>query len=345
MSPFLNPQTDPARFKPAITDLPKLERGILNGDVSAIGRAITLVESKKKEDQGLASQLISRILPHTGKGLRLGISGVPGVGKSTFIEAFGQFLIEKHGLKVAVLAVDPSSGRTGGSILGDKTRMEALSRNPKAFIRPSPSAGTLGGVAGKTRQAMLLCDAAGYDVIIIETVGVGQSEVAVKSMVDCFLLLLLPGAGDELQGIKRGIMEMADLIAINKSDGDQVAKAKRAAADVRRALHLYPELESGWTVPVTPCSAIESLGIDTLWQQIQSFKHHMVTKGLFETNRNAQLTRWFDESLQEAVMNHFFENQAVIANIGQIQGEILKQKMDPQSAVQELIKLWRKPTQ
>jgi LAO/AO transport system kinase len=340
MSSFLNPHTDPARFKRQKLDLDALKSGILEGDITALSRAITLAESKKEQDQIQSAALLTKLAPHTGKALRLGISGIPGVGKSTFIEAFGNYLIQEQQCKVAVLAIDPSSGRTGGSILGDKTRMESLARDERAYIRPSPAAGTLGGVAAKTRQALMLCDAAGYDVVIVETVGVGQSEIAVKSMVDCFLLLLLPGAGDELQGIKRGIMEMADIIAINKADGDNAQAAKRAAGDVKRALHLYPELETGWTIPVTPCSAIEKQGIDLLWSQIVQFKQHMTLKGHFEQNRQSQRVQWFEEILMETVLSDFKSHPAIAKALPELQDAILNNQLDPLAVVQRLMGLW-----
>lgn len=311
---------------------------LCDGDIAALGQAITIVESKLLADQMVAQELISLALPNSGKALRLGISGVPGVGKSTFIEAFGKFLTHQHHKKIAVLAIDPSSQKTGGSILGDKTRMELLSQNPNAFIRPSPSAGNLGGVAEKTRQSMLLCEAAGFDFIIIETVGVGQSETVVKSMVDAFLLLLLPGAGDELQGIKRGIMEMADVIAINKADGDFEKKAKIAAAEVRRALHLFPDLYNGWTVPVVPCSALHGNGVEDLWQKLVAFETHLRSQGLFEKNRKMQMQEWFHQLLRTEMLDFLLRDPQLSKKLAQIQDEISNGTIDPSTAVQFFMK-------
>ena len=279
--------------------------GILKGDVGLLSRAITLIESKNPQHQKLSQAIIAGCLPHSGKALRIGISGVPGAGKSTFIESFGTFLIEKHNQKVAVLAIDPSSNKTGGSILGDKTRMERLSQNAMAFIRPSPSAGSLGGVARKTRESIILCEAAGYGTLLIETVGVGQSEVAVKNMVDFFALLLISGAGDELQGIKRGIMEMADGIWINKADGENVRKAKLAAADVKRALHLYPADPRGWTIPVGTCSALMEEGLSDLYNSINEYAAQMKHSGWWDENRQNQNLNWLEDTWQEKLLTSF----------------------------------------
>ncbi|MEY2629725.1 MAG: GTPase ArgK, partial [Bacteroidota bacterium] len=262
----------------------ELVNGILAGDISALSRAITLVESTNPSHLAKANDIISACLPHANQSVRIGITGVPGVGKSTFIEAFGKYLTGL-GKKVAVLAVDPSSSISHGSILGDKTRMEELVKDPNAFIRPSASGETLGGVARKTRETIILCEAAGFDTIIIETVGVGQSETAVHSMVDFFLLLKIAGAGDELQGIKRGIMEMADAIVINKADGDNIAKAKLAKTEFNRALHLFPAKRSGWVPKVTTCSAYEKTGIDEVWQLISSYFELVKANHYFEEKR------------------------------------------------------------
>lgn len=279
----------------------------MSGDRTALSQAITCVESTRPEDIQIADDIIQRCIPDSGKSIRIGITGVPGVGKSTFIERFGLEWIEK-GCKVAVLAVDPSSARTGGSILGDKTRMNQLSQHDNAFIRPSPSAGSLGGVARKTRESMILCEAAGYDIILVETVGVGQSETSVKRMVDLFALLLLPGAGDELQGIKRGIMEMADIILLNKADSGQERKAELAAAEVRRALKLYPEDSRGWTIPVQPVSATEGTNIPEAVEEIEKFKRHMETKGYWDSNRSQQALWWFDDTIGEWLYAHWMSN-------------------------------------
>jgi LAO/AO transport system kinase len=266
--------------------------GIAAGSTVILGRAITLVESQLDSDQQQASQLLQSLLPLTGKSTRIAISGVPGVGKSTFIDAFGT-LLTSQGHKVAVLAVDPTSVKTHGSILGDKTRMDELSKDPNAFVRPTATSGHLGGVAGKTRETILLCEAAGYDIIIVETVGVGQSEVAVRSMVDFVLLLMLGGAGDELQGIKKGILEIADGIAINKADGDNIANAKKAQAELTHALHLV----SSSVTKVITCSAITKVGLDEIWNMIAAF----MKQGSWLENRNAQQMMWLKESLNELI--------------------------------------------
>ncbi len=315
-------------------------QGILSGDISILSRAITLIESTKTEHQKLAEQVINACMPHAGNALRIGITGIPGVGKSTFIESFGVNLIQNHHKKVAVLAIDPSSELNKGSILGDKTRMEKLSQQPEAFIRPSPSAGSLGGVARKTRETAILCEAAGFNCIIIETVGVGQSETAVKSMVDFFLLLHLPGAGDELQGIKRGIMEMADGIAINKADGENMARATVAMQDVKRALNLYPQQESGWHVPVLACSALHNAGIPEIWETIERFERHMKLKGFFEINRANQATYWLKETITEALMQQFNAVPAVKMRYQELETEIKNHKVSPFTAARELIELF-----
>ncbi|MCH8555742.1 MAG: methylmalonyl Co-A mutase-associated GTPase MeaB [Schleiferiaceae bacterium] len=338
MGSFLNPNLQPEQFRKQEISLDELERQILSRNITALSQAITLIESARKEDREKAATFVSRILPHTGNSIRIGISGIPGVGKSTFIEAFGMFLIEKLGRKVAILAVDPSSQRTGGSILGDKTRMERLAQLDEAYIRPSPSAGSLGGVANKTRQSILLCEAAGFDTILVETVGVGQSETAVKSMTDAFLLLLLPGAGDELQGIKRGIMEMADIIAINKADGDNLRAAKTAAGEVKRALHLYPTQESGWHVPVETCSALSQIGIDTLWERLSSFENHMKIKGYFENNRSLQFRLWFEEELREGILRSTMERADFQKEYQNEKQLIAAQQKNPVEAVLALLK-------
>ena len=268
--------------------------GIVRGDRVMLAKAITVIESTRAEDRVLAGTIVSGIMPRTGGAIRIGITGVPGVGKSSFIEVLGTHIINT-GKRIAVLTIDPSSQRTAGSILGDKTRMEELSRNPGAFIRPSASGSTLGGVAGKTREAMLLCEAAGYDVIIIETVGVGQSEVAVKNMVDFFLLLMLAGAGDELQGIKKGIMEMADAVVITKADGDNVTHAHHAMAEYQQALHLFPATPSGWTPQVLSASAHTQTGIDQVWQTVLTFNRHITDNGFITTNRSQQNISWMHE--------------------------------------------------
>jgi LAO/AO transport system kinase len=295
--------------------------GILAKDISFLSRAITLAESSKEEHQQIAKQIIESILPHTGKSVRVGITGVPGVGKSTFIETFGQLLVQKNH-SVAVLAVDPSSTLSKGSILGDKTRMEKLSVQKNVFIRPSPSGGSLGGVTLKTRESILLCEAAGFDYILIETVGVGQSETEVHQLTDFFLLLMLAGAGDELQGIKRGIMEMADGIAITKADGTNIDKAKSARAEYANAIHLFPPTESGWIPEVKVCSATENKGVNEIYEMIEKFVRHTKTKNFFEKKRQHQNLSWFDSLVMEKTRAHFFSNPNFLTRYNQAKNKI-----------------------
>jgi len=311
--------------------------GIAAGNRMLLGKAITLCESTLPTHRKLAADVLKLCLPLAGKSIRVGITGVPGVGKSTFIESLGTYLTGM-GHKVAVLAVDPSSTRTGGSILGDKTRMEALSANANAFIRPSPSSGNLGGVAARTRECIILCEAAGYDIILIETVGVGQSETEVKSMADFFLLLMLAGAGDELQGIKRGIMEMADGVAINKADGDNLGKAKIARADFARALHLFPPDDAGWTPQVEVCSAIEHNGIDAVWNMVTNHKQMLVSKGLFEHRRKQQLINWFEKLLADSLLTAFKSDTSINKKLPKIKEAILSGSLLPAEATNALIK-------
>ena len=268
-----------------------LAEQILKGNRTALGQGITLLESTLPEHEKQAQELLTKCLPHSGKSIRVGITGVPGVGKSTFIEVFGK-LLTSQGKKVAVLAIDPTSEQTQGSILGDKSRMHELSTNENAFIRPSPSSGTLGGVTNKTRESVILCEAGGYDVILVETVGVGQSETTVSNLADFFLLLMLAGAGDELQGIKRGIMELADGLIINKADGDNIINAKNAALAYKRALHLFPTMENGWTPKVSVCSAIKNTGIDKVWDTITTYDSQMSASGWKNVNREKQNIYW-----------------------------------------------------
>jgi len=290
-------------------ELQALEGGVLRGDRRSLAKAITLVESSRADHRDEAQRLLERLLPSTGKATRVGITGVPGVGKSTFIEAFGLYLVS-GGHRVAVLAVDPSSSLSGGSILGDKTRMPALAASEQAFIRPSPSRGSLGGVAARTREASLLCEAAGYDVVLVETVGVGQSEYLVASMVDFFLVLMLPGAGDELQGIKRGILELADALAINKSDGDNVARASRARAEYQAAFHV---MRSGgsWDPPVVTISAAESRGMDEVWKIIGHHRERLTESGDLARKRGDQRQRWFWSLLEEGLKDRFLHRPEV----------------------------------
>lgn len=317
-------------------DATELVQGILSGNISDLSRAITLVESTNIEHLAKANEIINSCLPHSNKSIRIGITGVPGVGKSTFIEAFGKYLTS-IGKKVAVLAVDPSSSISHGSILGDKTRMEELVKDENAFIRPSASGETLGGVARKTRETIILCEAAGFDTIIIETVGVGQSETAVHSMVDFFLLLKISGAGDELQGIKRGIMEMADSIVINKADGDNIAKAKLAKTEFNRALHLFPAKNSGWIPKVTTCSAFEKTGIDNVWNVISEYLELVKDNDYFEEKRQNQNQFWMMETINEQLKNHFYNHPEIIALLEQNKLDVASNKKTPFSAALELL--------
>ena len=310
-------------------------KGILNGDRTILSRAITMIESENPTHIAMAQDIIERCLPHSGNSLRIGITGVPGVGKSTFIESFGGMLTAQ-GHKLAVLAIDPSSERTKGSILGDKTRMETLSVDPNAFIRPSPSGSALGGVARKTRESIILCEAAGFDTIIVETVGVGQSETVVKSMVDFFLLLMLAGAGDELQGIKRGIMEMADALVINKADGDNLPKAKGAASQYRAALKLFPKSDNGWDVPVEVCSARECFALDKVWQIIQDFVTLTKGNGSFDRTRNEQLINIFYHWIEYTLHNRFYNNEATQARIDELIPKIQSKQISPYMAAAKL---------
>lgn len=295
------------RAKLSVEDLVK---GIRKGNISTLSRAITLIESKNPDHLDKANQVIKQCLPFANKSIRIGITGVPGVGKSTFIESFGK-LLTKQGKKIAILAVDPSSSLTKGSILGDKTRMEELVKDPNAFIRPSPSGESLGGVARKTRETIILCEAAGFDTIIIETVGVGQSETAVHSMVDFFLLLKLAGAGDELQGIKRGIIEMADAIAINKAEGDNLNRAKLAKVDFERALHYYPEKESNWQPKVMLCSALHNEGINKIWKLILEYIELTTKNEYLQIKRNKQNKFWMLQTIEEQLKNEFFNHPKI----------------------------------
>ena len=315
--------------------------GLAEGNISILGRVITLVESTRLDHQKLAQTILEQCMSTTGKSVRIGITGVPGVGKSTFIESFGKHLTSLD-KKVAVLAIDPSSEQGRGSILGDKTRMEALCIDPLAFIRPSPNAGSLGGVARKTRESILLCEAAGYDVIIVETVGVGQSETAVHSMVDFFLLLMLAGAGDELQGIKRGIMEMADALCITKADGDNINKSKSAVGDYKRAMHLFPAKTNNWIPKVLTCSAYENTGIEEIWNAIDSFVNHCVNNITFEENRKKQAQFWLHESIQEQLANYFYQKPEVKKLVAQLEKEVGEGKLSPFIAANQLIDLFKK---
>lgn len=315
--------------------------GILKGDITLLSKAVTLVESANSKHQKLAQEIIAQCLPHSGKSIRVGITGVPGVGKSTFIEALGSYITSKGG-KLAVLAIDPSSERTKGSILGDKTRMEDLSGDKNAYIRPSPSAGSLGGVARKTREIIILCEAAGFDHIFIETVGVGQSETAVHSMTDFFLLLMLAGAGDELQGIKRGIMEMADVIAINKADGSNTERAQMARVQYHNAIYLFPKKDSDWTPNVLTCSAVKKIGIEEVWEQIEKYRILTRENGYFSGKRNEQSTYWMHETIEEQLKRNFYDNPEIKERLKILENYVLSDKMSSFIAAGSLLEMYSK---
>lgn len=314
----------------------ELVQGILKGDKTALSRAITLVESTNPLHLDKANEVIAQCLPHANKSFRIGITGVPGVGKSTFIEAFGKHLTSL-GHKVAVLAVDPSSSLSHGSILGDKTRMEDLVKDDNAYIRPSASGETLGGVARKTREAIILCEACGFDTIIIETVGVGQSETAVHSMVDFFLLLQIAGAGDELQGIKRGIMEMADLIVINKADGDNIQRARLAKTEFNRALHLFPAKSSGWQPTVTTCSAITGEGIDDVLAKMNEYSVMAKASGFFDHKRSEQNSYWLTETINEQLLNRFYHDPEMLKLLEENKKAVQNNELSPFAAALRLL--------
>lgn len=316
----------------------KYVEGILAGDRVMLSRAITLVESRLASDQDLTQEVIRQVLPYSGNSVRIGITGVPGVGKSTFIETFGNHLIQEHQKKLAVLAIDPTSQRTGGSILGDKTRMDSLAVDPHAYIRPSPAGKSLGGVTRSTREAIVLCEAAGFDVIIVETVGVGQSETAVHAMVDFFLLLMLAGAGDELQGIKRGIMEMADSIAITKADGTNTDKAKTARVEYQNALHLYPPTGSGWLPRVSICSALANTGLDSIWHTMTDYLELTQKNGFFEQKRKAQNLQWLHETIRQGLEEKFYTHQQIRDQLPLLTEQVKEGKKSAFAAAAELLK-------
>lgn len=323
------------RLKPA-----EYVAGVLAGNRTMLARAITVIESQLREDVELAQDILEACLPHTGRSIRVGITGPPGAGKSTLIEALGGYITRRRGETVAVLAVDPTSRLSRGSILGDKTRMETLANDPKAFVRPSPSGGSLGGVARRTRETLLLCEAAGYRNVIVETVGVGQSETAVRAMVDFFLLLALPGAGDELQGIKRGIMELTDLIAVNKADGPDRARAETARHEYQNALRLFAPAALGWRPRAITCSARTGEGIPALWGVVLEHHAYLRDNGLFETVRREQLRGWMKEMLQHELVARFHQHPAVRENLARIELEVMEGRLSSLRAVEQLLDLY-----
>lgn len=309
---------------------------ILQGNTVVLAQAITLAESKRDEDRELAEQLIERLLPNASHSIRIAITGVPGVGKSTFIEAFGMYLTSLN-KKIAILTIDPSSVKTKGSILGDKTRMEQLSKEALAFIRPTAAGVAMGGVADRTREAILLCEAAGYEIILVETVGVGQSETSVRNMVDFFLLLMLPGAGDDLQGIKKGIMEMADALIITKADGDNLPRANQACADFQYALHLFSDAESNWKPPVITSSALEKKGIAETWQLIQKYIEFTKSSNYFNHQRQQQNLIWFREHIQQLLIQQLAGNEKMKSKIENLESQIIKTSILPSRAAREIV--------
>lgn len=324
-------------------DIPELDdyvRGVRSGDRAMLARAITLVESSRPEHQALAQQLLKALLPQTGNAFRVGITGVPGVGKSTMIDQLGTNLTGT-GKKIAVLAVDPTSSRSGGSILGDKTRMPRLAQDEKAFIRPSPTSGTLGGVTRKTRETMALCEAAGFNTVLVETVGVGQSETAVSEMVDFFLVLMLPGGGDELQGIKKGVIEIADMIAVNKADGNNVERATRAASEYRSALHILTPASANWSPPVLTISGKSNTGLDTLWSKIEEHRETLTGSGEFQERRQNQAVKWMHDMLEDRLRATLRADAVIAERLGELETEVRSGVTTPALAVDEIAALMK----
>ena len=324
-------------------DLDLLVQGVLESDRTSLGRALTLVESNRTEDRKVVEDLLAQISPKTGEAHRIGITGVPGVGKSTFIEAMGSKLIE-DGHKVAVLAVDPTSTVSGGSILGDKTRMTRLANDPNAFVRPSPSSGTLGGVTRTTRESMALLESAGYDIVMVETVGIGQSETVVAEMVDIFLVLMLPGAGDELQGIKKGVLELADMIAVNKTDGENESKALEAARDYISALRLTQPATSNWRPPVVNCSSLTGKGLNEVWEKIQEHKTILENSGEWEQRRKVQKMKWMWSIVQDRLSSDLHDHPSITEQVPELEKAVLEGKISATAAAEILLETFRKNT-
>jgi LAO/AO transport system kinase len=319
----------------SVPDIGRLAQGVRRGDRTVLSRAITLIESKRSDHRRAAAALTQELLPFTGNAVRVGITGAPGVGKSTLVDALGAMLTGQ-GRKVAVLAVDPSSRRTGGSILADKTRMARLANDDSAFIRPSPSSGTLGGVAARTRETMLLCEAASYDVVLVETVGVGQSELAVADMTDFFLVMALPGAGDELQALKKGVVELADMIAINKADGDNLTRAKVAAAEYAAALHILSPSSPNWSPPVVTCSALKQEGIEDLWSNILDHRQRLTASGELRTRRGEQQVKWMWTMLEERLFAPLRSDRTIKTALSRIEADVVTGLTAPAAAVETI---------
>ena len=337
---IVNPYLQRSRFRRRELTVDEMVEGILKGNVTILSQAVTLIESVNPQHQAKAQEVINKCLPYSGNSIRVGISGVPGAGKSTSIDEFGMHILKEKGGKLAVLAIDPSSERTKGSILGDKTRMEKLAMHPDSFIRPSPSAGSLGGVARKTRETIILCEAAGYDKLFVETVGVGQSETACHSMVDFFLLIQVAGTGDELQGIKRGIMEISDGIVINKCDGDNVDRCHMAATNFRNALHFFPKSESGWTPQVLCYSGFYGLGIKEIWDMIYNYLAFVRQNGYFDYRRNEQAKYWMYESINEHLRLNFYNNPLIEQQLADAERTVLAGQKTSFVAAQDLLDLY-----